>query len=140
MAKEFFHYPETAKLFELLEEVTRRSSVSRAIAFEDFLTMSVCSLSGQRMEDLYLQTVAKHTAGKKGKRGCDVIARMFGELVEAMEQDTRDQMKDILGDLFEGGISYGEHGQFMTLCQAWHNVIHAEFRIMRSCGPLVPDG
>lgn len=90
MPKEFFHYPETARLFDLLEEAAQRSSVSRGQAFEDFLTMSVCSLSGGRMEELYLQTVAKHTAGKKGKRGCDVIARMFAELVAAMEQDTRD--------------------------------------------------
>lgn len=114
MAKEFFHYPETASLFELLEETSRRSGVSRAQAFEDFLTMSACSLSGGRMEDLYLQTVAKHTSGSPGKRGCDSIARMFGELVAAMEQDTREQMKDILGDLFQGCISYGEHGQFLT--------------------------
>jgi SAM-dependent methyltransferase len=39
---------------------------------------------------------------------------MFGELVCAMERDTRDQMKDILGDLYEGAVSYGENGQFMT--------------------------
>ncbi len=118
--KEFFHYPETAKLFDLLEEASHRSGVSRGQAFEDFLTMSVCSLSGQRMEELYLQTVAKHTAGKQGKRGCDSIAGMFGELVAAMEQDTRDEMRDIVGDLFEGAISYGEHQQYMTpmpVCQ-----------------------
>jgi hypothetical protein len=114
MAKEFFHYPETAKVFDLLEEASHRSGVSRGQAFEDFLTMSVCSLSGGRMEEEYLQTVAKHTAGTIGKRGCDSIAKMFGELVGAMEQDTRDQMKDILGDLFQGCISYGEHGQFLT--------------------------
>jgi hypothetical protein len=114
MPKEFFHYPETANLFKLLEEASHRSGVSRGQAFEDFLTMSVCSLSGERMEELYLQTVAKHTAGKKGKRGCDSLAKMFAELVAAMEQDTREQMKDILGDLFEGSISYGEHSQYMT--------------------------
>ncbi len=114
MAKEFFHYPETAPLFTLLEETSHRSGVSRAQAFEDWLTMSVCCLSGGRMEEQYLQTVAKHTAGKPGKRGCDSIAKMFGELVAAMEQDSRDGMKDILGDLFEGAISYGEHQQYLT--------------------------
>ncbi len=114
MAKEFFQYPETAPLFDLLEEVTRRSGVSRAIAFEDFLTMSVCALSDGRMEDLYLQTVAKHTAGKPGKRGCDTLAQMFAQLVVAMEQDTRELMKDVLGDLFQGSISYGENGLYLT--------------------------
>lgn len=114
MGKEFFHLSETAKLFNLLEEVTRRSGVSRAQAFEDFLLMSLASLSGGRMEDQYLQVVAKHTAGKKGKRGCDTIARMFGELVGAMEEDTHEQMKDIIGDLFQGCVSYGEAGQYLT--------------------------
>lgn len=120
MPKEYFHYPETAKLFDRLEEASQRSGVSRGQAFEDFLTMSVCALSGGRMEDLYLQTVAKHTAGKLGKRGCDSVAQLFAELVVAMEQDTHDEMKDILGDLFEGAISYGEHQQYMTpmpVCQ-----------------------
>lgn len=118
--KEFFHYPQTAKLFSLLEETSQRSAVSRGVAFEDFLTMSVCALSGQRLEELYLQTVAKHTTGKPGKRGCDSIAAMFAELVLAMEQDTREEMRDILGDLFEGAITYGEHQQYMTpppVCQ-----------------------
>ena len=114
MSKEFFHYPETAKLFDLLEETSHRSGVSRAVAFEDFLTMSVCALSGGRMEDDYLQTVAKHTAGKPGKRGCDSLAHMFGQLVAGMEQDSRAEMKDLLGDLFQGGVSYGENGLYLT--------------------------
>lgn len=78
--------------------------------------MTVCALSGGQMEEQYMQTVQKHTAGKPGKRGCDTIAHAFGELVAAMEK-TR---KDILGDLFQGGISYGEAGQFLTpesLCE-----------------------
>lgn len=72
--------------------------------------MTVCSLSGGQMEEQYRSTVAKHTAGKQGRRGCDSIAHAFGSLVDAMEK-TR---KDILGDMFQGGITYGESGQFMT--------------------------
>ncbi len=120
MAKEFFSYPETTGLFKLLEETSQRSGVSRAQAFEDFLLMSVCALSGGRMEDQYLETVKKHSNGDKGKRGCDAISKMFGTLVAGMEQDTRDDMKDILGDLFQGAITYGEAGQFLTpmpICQ-----------------------
>ncbi len=120
MAKEFFSYSETTGLFKLLEETSQRSGVSRAQAFEDFLLMSVCALSGGRMEDQYLETVKKHSNGEKGKRGCDVIGKMFGTVVAGMEQDTRDEMKDILGDLFQGAITYGEAGQFLTpmpICQ-----------------------
>lgn len=120
MPKEFFSYPETKAVFKLLEETSQRSGVSRAQAFEDFLLMSVCALSGGQMEDQYLETVKKHSNGEVGKRGCDVIGKMFGTLVAGMEQDTRDEMKDILGDLFQGAITYGEAGQFLTpmpICQ-----------------------
>ena len=116
MPKESFLYPETKPVFDLIEETARRSGVSRAQAFEDFLHMTVCSLAGGQMEDQYLSTVKKHTGGKPGKRGCDSIAHAFGALVNAMEE-TR---QDILGDLFQGSITYGEAGQFLTpqpVCQ-----------------------
>jgi hypothetical protein len=116
LPKEQFQYAETKPVFDLIEETSRRSGVSRAQAFEDFLHMSVCALSGGEMEDQYLATVQKHTEGKPAKRGCDSIAHAFGTLVDAMEK-TR---YDILGDLFQGAITYGEAGQFLTsepICQ-----------------------
>ena len=110
MPKEAFLYSETKPVFDLIEEASHRSGVSRGQAFEDFLHMSLCALSGGQMEEQYLTTVQKHTTGNVGKRGCDSIGRAFGALVSAMET-TR---KDILGDLFQGGITYGEAGQFLT--------------------------
>ena len=110
MSKEQFLYPETKPVFDLIEETSRRSGVSRAQAFEDYLHMCVCALSGGQMEEQYLATVKKHAEGKPGKRGCDSIAQAFGALVDAMEK-TR---YDILGDLFQGSITYGEAGQFLT--------------------------
>jgi hypothetical protein len=113
MARESFNYPPTGQLLDLLDEAARRSGVSRGQAFEDFLHVSVCALSGGAMEDEYLAVVGKHSNGKKGSRGCDSLAHMFGELVEQMEE-TRGEMKDVLGDLFQGAITYGEAGQFLT--------------------------
>lgn len=72
--------------------------------------MSVCALSGGQMEDQYLEAVKKHAAGSQGKRGCDSIAQAFGKLVTIMDE-TR---ADILGDLFQGAITYSEAGQFIT--------------------------
>lgn len=141
LPKEFFSYPETRPLFELLEEVTHRSSVSRAQAFEDFLHMSVCALSGGAMEEEYLQTVAKHTAGKKGQRGADILARMFGLLVARMEE-TRTDMKDLLGDLFQGAITYGEAGQFLTpmpICRLMAKMTVAEASVEADRVPTVSD-
>lgn len=116
MPKESFLYSETKPVFDLIEETSRRSGVSRAQAFEDFLLMSVAALSGGQLEDQYMATVKKHAEGKPGKRGCDSIAQAFGTLVDAMEKTRH----DILGDLFQGSISYGEAGQFLTpesICQ-----------------------
>lgn len=62
------------------------------------------------MEDEYLQTIERHKEGEKGRRGVDKLAEMFGKLV-AITEETR---ADILGDLFQGSITYGERGQFMT--------------------------
>ncbi len=113
MPKEQFLYNETKPVFDLIEEASQRSGVSRGQVFEDFLHMSVCSLSGGTMEDQYLGVVERHKHGKPGKRGCDSIARAFGTLVASMEQ-THGEMIDILGDLFQGAITYGEAGQFLT--------------------------
>jgi hypothetical protein len=65
------------------------------------------------MEDQYLAVVKKHSEGIPKKRGCDSLGQMFGAMVDAMEE-TRDNMRDILGDLFQGAITYGEAGQYMT--------------------------
>lgn len=62
------------------------------------------------MEDEYLETIQKHKDGAKGKRGVDKLAEMFATLVAATD-GTR---SDILGDLFQGAITYGERGQFLT--------------------------
>lgn len=120
MSKEFFAYSETPQLLEVLDQAARRSAVSRGQAFDDFLQMVVCSLSGGRMEQQYLQVVVKHTEGVQGKRGCDSLTELFAKLIVAMD-DSRNRMKDVLGDLFQGAVSYGANQQFFTpqsLCEA----------------------
>jgi hypothetical protein len=110
VAREQFAFGSTKELLTTLDEVSQRSGVSRGQAFEDFLHMSVCALSGGVIEDEYLQVVQKHSTGMHGRRGCDVIAKLFGQVVSVMEE-TR---QDVLGDLFQGAITYGEAGQFLT--------------------------
>jgi hypothetical protein len=110
LPREQFTFGETSKLLTLLDEAGRRSGVSRGQAFEDFLHMTVCALSGGALEDQYMKVVHRHSAGEKGSRGCDALAHLFGALVVAMEETRH----DILGDLFQGAITYGEAGQFYT--------------------------
>ena len=110
MSKESFLHSDTQSLFTQLETVSQRAGISRGQAFEDFLHVSVCALGHPLMEEEYLQTIERHKAGNKGKRSVDTLAQMFGNLVQIMDE-TRD---DVLGDLFQGAITYGERGQFMT--------------------------
>ncbi len=110
MAREQFLYRETAELLRPLDDAAHTSGVSRGQAFDDFLHMAVCALAGGALEDQYLSVVARHTEGRPGKRGCDRMAQMFGQLVRLMEQTRH----DILGDLFQGAITYGAGGQFFT--------------------------
>lgn len=110
MAKEHFFHAETPALYKKLEELARTSHVSRGQAFEDWLTAMVCALAAETKEAEYLAMAARHTEGKPGERGIDLISRMFAELLFAMEKNGG----DILGDLFEGAITYGENGQFLT--------------------------
>lgn len=109
VAKEQFAYRETEELLTMLDGIAHKTG-SRAQVFEDFLTMTVCALAGGTMEAEYLAVVGKYAAGERGKRPVDQIAAMFGTLVRIMEE-TR---SDILGDLFQGAITYGEHAQFFT--------------------------
>ncbi len=110
LARESFSYSETTSLFKQLEEVSHRSAISRAQAFEDFLLVTVCALGHPRMEEEYLQTVERHKEGKNGKRGIDTLVKMFANLIHT----TTETDGDHLGDLFQGSITYGEKGQFLT--------------------------
>jgi hypothetical protein len=111
MAKENFSYRETESLFKKLEQLSQRSGVSRGQAFEDWLTAITCALAAETMEEEYMAMIERHKDGKPGKRGADLMAQMFAELVHAMGDD---ETSDILGDLFQSSISYNEAGQYLS--------------------------
>jgi hypothetical protein len=110
LGKEQFFYPATPSLFKKLEQLSQRSNVSRGQAFEDFLTAVVCALAAETKEEEYMAMIERHKSGKRGRRGADLMPEMFAELVNAMS----DSDADILGDLFQGSITYGEAGQYFT--------------------------
>lgn len=111
MAKDQFFIAASQDVLGHIDEAGRKAGLSRGQAFEDFLTFVRCSLAGQTMEEEYLKTVAKgYGKGRKGRRGIDAVARGFAMLVQAMEETGQ----DLLGDIFQGGITRGEAGQFFT--------------------------
>src|SRR5438045_10024 len=100
--KEHFAYPGSQKLLDLIEQAGHRGMTSRGSAFSDFLEICVYALSGGQMEEAYLAIAKRYSEGEKGKRGIDRMAEAFGMLVQLMEE-TR---ADILGDCFQGGITW----------------------------------
>lgn len=109
--KEQFTLAASKEILVHLDAAAERAGVSRGQAFDDFLTFVRCALAGQTMEQEYLATVRKgYDRGEQGQRGIDQIVVAFAKLVEAMDETKQ----DVLGDLFTGGITYGERGQFFT--------------------------
>lgn len=47
MPQESFAHDETRQLFATLEEITRRSTISRGQAYEDVIRASVCALAAE---------------------------------------------------------------------------------------------
>ncbi len=79
--------------------------------------MTICTLSGGQMEKEYLELVRPYGNGEVGRRAIDAFPVALGDLIVAIEK-TR---KDILGDIFQGAISYGHNGQYFTpeeVCKA----------------------
>src|SRR5690349_4351196 len=88
--------PASQSIFKKLEQLSQCWGVRRAATLEDWLTAMVCALATETKEAEYLAMVERHKAGKAGKRGCDLMGEMFGELVAAMYKNDA----DILSDLF----------------------------------------
>ncbi|PQO40756.1 SAM-dependent DNA methyltransferase [Blastopirellula marina] len=111
MAKEQLFIAGSRKVLDHIETAGEKAGLGRGEAFSDFLTFVRCSLSGGTAEEEYLKTVAKgYAKGKKGQRGIDAIVRAFATLVNVMEETGQ----DVLGDIFQGAISYGEHSLYLT--------------------------
>lgn len=111
MAKEFFTIAASKDVLGYIDEAGRKAGFARGQAFEDFLLMYRCNLAGATMEEEYLKAVHKgYQKGKPGARGIDAMTRA-GQAVTAFMKENDE---DILGDIFQGGITYGEGGQYFT--------------------------
>jgi hypothetical protein len=115
-------------------ERIHRFGYSSSVIFSDFLDVCLFSLlsltenlqyadiierlqqnrlSG-KYESQYMQMVEKYTENKtteKGKRPIDSFVSAWGALLKEMGESEQ----EILGEIFMGKISFGEHGQFLRL-------------------------
>ena len=122
MDKEFFTLEASKTLVKLFDDVARQTGHGRGRVFSDFLTVSRCALAGQTMEEEYHDAICKgYIDGKPGKRGIDTLKTAFHVMIDAME----DTGQDVLGDVFQGAITYGENSQFFTpdsVCRVMANI------------------
>jgi hypothetical protein len=110
LAKDELRHRESVEIVGLIDRIAHQSGLHRQRVFDDWLFTMVASLSGGRMEEEHLKVIEPYSKGKKGNRPIDHFARAFAMLVDAMTE-TR---ADILGDVFEGAITWGKAGQFLT--------------------------
>ena len=110
MGKIKFLIPESKRVWQHPETAASRSHHHAPRAFEDFLTMTICALSGGQMEEDYLKVTGRYSDGEKGRRAIDAFSKALAALIKIMEK-TR---QDILGDIFQAAISRGLNGQLFT--------------------------
>lgn len=79
----------------------------RSSVFSDFLDISIACLAGETLEPLYLQAIKRYAATDRKESHLKRLCHAFKLLMTADEPD-------VLGDVFEGGITWGENGQFFT--------------------------
>lgn len=129
--KEYFTHKESKQIVDMLDRIALKHG-GRSRVFDDFLTVAVCALAGGTMEEEYLAVAKHYAASEKGKRGIDQLATLFANVVTVMEE-TR---ADILGDVFQGAISHGNHGQYFTpesLCELMAQLTGSEGNTVSDC-------
>lgn len=67
-------------------------------------------LNKGKFNERYMEIVKKYPEGKIGERVIDYMANAFKFLI----QETQELQKDVIGEIFQAQITYGENGQFFT--------------------------
>lgn len=67
-------------------------------------------ISKGKYNERYMEIIKKYSEGKPGERAIDHLTRAFTFLL----QETQETQRDVLGEIFQAQITYGEHGQFFT--------------------------
>ncbi len=74
------------------------------------ISMDIQKASQGKFNDRYMEIVKNYSEGKIGERAIDHFQRAFKFLME----ETLESGKDVLGEIYQAQITYGEHGQFFT--------------------------
>lgn len=89
-----------------IEQAGQRLGIAKA--FTDFLTITVCALSAQEKELLYMETIKPYN-----KEELNSLCSAFAQLVIDMD-DRGEGLKDCLGDPYMDILGSDRKGQFFT--------------------------
>lgn len=105
--------------------------------FRDFLIMTVCALSAQQQEELYLKTIKKYN-----KEELNLLCNAFGALV--FEMDNKGEgLKDCLGDFYIEVLGNKSNGQFFTppcITDFMASIVISENDKESLCDPCIGSG
>ncbi len=125
------HIPHIGKeTWKILEKIRDRGNSDYFIEFLDLILNSLLSmtenyqevaatkdlnkLSQGKYNERYLEIVNKYKNQDKdrkvGNRTIDLFAHAWGTL----HRETLETKKDVIGEIFQAQVTYGEHGQFFT--------------------------
>ena len=107
MRADFFQTQAAKQIVKELDGIADTEG-QRAEVFANWLSVVMACLAAETMEDDYHAAIKRYVGSKRKDRHLDHLAKATAILF----QDGAEE--DILGDAFEGGISWGEHGQFFT--------------------------
>ncbi len=74
------------------------------------ISMDIQKASQGKFNERYMEIVKNYSEGKIGERAIDHFKMAFKFLLE----ETLESGKDVLGEIFQAEITYGENGQFFT--------------------------
>jgi hypothetical protein len=62
----------------------------------------VCTLAAETNDDEYLAMIERHNRGKQRRRGADLMAEVFGELINALTETDADSLRFVSGSGLRG--------------------------------------
>ena len=78
------------------------------------MTLDIQKASQGKFNDRYMEIVKKYSERDKDRKVGERIIDHFSNAFKFLVQETLESGKDVIGEIYQAQITYGEHGQFFT--------------------------
>ena len=100
-------------LLQLTESMTNPTSrISMINSIND--TNDINDILKGQYNDRYMEIVEKYKERDEGRKIGERTIDLFASAWGALYKETLESGKDVIGEIFQAQITYGEHGQFFT--------------------------